>query len=183
MQKNTLYILMVALAITLSKLNAQTVDNYEKEEKPRHHQFGVLLGHTHMREGEENNSGKRLSLPSSTLFYNYHLNEKWFLGLHIDFVVENFVAQPISGEGGSVERKKPIAPAIMGGFKPGKHFSFLVGGGIDTDKEETLALIRFDTEYGLDIARGWEFVATFGYDLRINAFDSFQLGVGMSKNL
>ncbi|MFV0565979.1 MAG: hypothetical protein ACK5NB_09120 [Flavobacteriaceae bacterium] len=146
-----------------------------------HHQIGVLLAHTHMRAGEVNASKNRLSVPSFTLFYNYRFNETWSLGLHTDFVAEQFVAQSIDGEGDAIERERPVAPAIMLGFKPGKHFTFLVGGGVDIDAEETLGLVRMDVEYGLEITKGWEFIAALGYDMRFGGYDSFQLGVGMAK--
>ncbi len=154
----------------------------ENEKETKRHQVGVLLGHTHMRSGEVDASSKRLSLPSTTLFYNYHFNEKWSLGLHTDFVAENFVAESLTGEGNSVERTRPVAPAIMVGYKPGEHFTFLFGGGIDIAKEETLVLLRFDVEYGLEIKDGWEFITTLGYDARFDAYDSLQLGVGIAKS-
>ncbi len=158
-------------------------DEMEREgmEAFKHHEIGALLSHTHMRAGEvEGESKKRLSLPSFSIFYNYHLNHKWSVGLHTDFVTEQFVAQSLGG-GKSIERERPIAPAIMVGFKPGKHFTFLVGGGADIDPEETLGLIRIDSEYGLEIGNDWEFIMALGYDMRIDAFDSFQLGLGISK--
>jgi len=149
-------------------------------EEFKHHQIGLLLGHTHMRAGEEIESKNRLSLPSFTLYYNYFFNERWSVGLHTDLVTEQFVAQSLGG-GEAVERERPIAPAVMLGYKPGEHFTFLAGGGVDIDGEETLGLIRIDAEYGLEIINEWEFVVALGYDIRIDAFDSFQLGVGVAK--
>ncbi len=156
--------------------------DHENFESFKHHQIGMLLGHTHMRAGDLESSKDRLTVPSVSLFYNYHFNEKWSLGLHTDFVAEQFIAQSLDGEGEAVERERPVAPAIMLGYKPGKHFTFLLGGGVDIDKEETLGLIRLDAEYGLEIINEWEFIAALGYDIRIDAFDSFQLGVGIAKS-
>lgn len=169
-------LLVFALAFSHSIILGQ-----ERENENKTHQIGMLLGHTHMRSGEVDASSKRLSLPSTTLFYNYHFNETWSLGLHTDFVAENFVAESLTGEGRSVERTRPVAPAIMVGFKPSEHFTFLLGGGLDVAKEETLGLLRFDVEYGLEIKNGWEFLTTIGYDARFDAYDSFQLALGIAK--
>lgn len=147
-----------------------------------HHQLGVLLAHTNLRDGNIDSDKNRITVPSYTIFYNYRFNEKWMLGLHTDIVFEQFITQPSDEEAETIERERPIAPAIMVGYALNEHFTFLVGGGWDIDKEETLNLIRFDLEYGLEIRNGWEFGATFGYDARIDAFDSFQIGVGISKN-
>ena len=177
--KNNLFFLSLFILAT-SPILAQEENEELRSEEFKHHQIGLLLGHTHMRAGEEIESKSRLSLPSFTLYYNYYFNETWSLGLHTDLVTEQFVAQSLGG-GDAVERERPVAPAIMLGYKPVEHFTFLVGGGVDIDGEETLGLIRLDTEYGLEIINEWEFVVAFGYDIRIDAFDSFQLGVGIAK--
>lgn len=143
-------------------------------------QIGALLAHTHMRQGDVNSKNNRLSLPSFTIFYNYHFNENWSLGLHTDFLAEQFIVQYDDAEE-TIERKRPVAPAIMLGYKPGEHFTFLFGGGVDTDKEETIGLLRIDLEYGLEIRNGLEFVGTLGYDKRIDAYGSLQIGVGLAK--
>ncbi len=157
-----------------SSLLAQDQDDFE------HNQIGLLLAHTHMREGGVSSGNDRLSVPSFTLFYNYRFNEKFSLGLHTDFIAEQFIVES-SGDEEIIERKSPIAPAIMFGYKPGEHFTFLIGGGIDSDSEETLTVMRFDIEYGLEIKDGWEFVSALGYDIRFNAYNSLQFGVGLSK--
>lgn len=178
--KKQITILCFTLFTNLLLLAQEEIKNEELKEF-KHHQIGMLLGHTHMKAGFEDASSDRLTVPSVSLFYNYRFNERWSLGLHTDFVTEQFVAQSLDGEGEAVERERPIAPALMFGYKPSKHFTFLLGGGVDIDKEETLGLIRLDAEYGLEIMNEWEFVATLGYDIRIDAFDSFQLGVGIAK--
>lgn len=177
-----LQLIFFSLIISYSLALAQEGVGKSVLEENNRHQIGAMLGHTFMKTKEFDESSKRLTVPSITIFYNYHFNKKWFLGLHTDFVTENFVAETIIGGENSLEREKPVAPAIMAGYKLGKHVTFLLGGGIDVDKEESLGLIRFDTEYGLEIKDGWEFVTAFGYDFRFNAYDSFQLGVGIAKS-
>ncbi len=180
--KHYFLIALVVLGVSTTLSAQETGTEHASEETFKHHQIGALLAHTHMRAAEVESSKNWLAVPSFTLFYNYHFNEKWALGLHTDFVTEQFIAKSLDGEGEAIERERPIAPALMLGYKPGKHFSFLLGGGVDIDKEETLGLLRLDVEYGLEIINGWEFVAAFGYDIRFNAFDSFQLGVGIAKS-
>ncbi|WP_090298397.1 hypothetical protein [Flagellimonas zhangzhouensis] len=171
----------LVLVLMTSFVFGQEENENEGMEAFKHHEIGALLSHTHMRAGElEGESKKRLSLPSFSIFYNYHFDPKWSVGLHTDFVVEQFVAQSLGG-GKSIERERPIAPALMVGFKPGEHFTFLIGGGADIDPEETLGLIRIDSEYGLELRNEWEFIVALGYDIRIDAYDSFQLGLGVSK--
>ncbi len=175
--------ILVSLCLILASIAPMTAQEPEDgQEKLEHHQLGALLAHTRMKEGDVTTEKNHISVPSLTLYYNYRFNPRWFLGLHTDIVNEQFIVESL-GDEESIERKRPVAPAVMLGFKPGEHFSFLVGGGVDIDSEETLGLMRFDVEYGLEIRDGWEFVAALGYDLRFGAYGSTQFGVGIAKSL
>ncbi len=155
-------------------------ENTPSEEKFDHNQFGYVIAHTWQKNGKEGKSGI-YSIPSSTVYYNYRFNEKWSLGLHTDLVTEDIITKSVSGDE-TIERGHPVAPAIMLGFKPEEHFTFLFGVGADIAKEETLALSRFDLEYGLEIRNGWEFVGAAGLDYRFNSYLSFQFGLGIAKS-
>jgi len=50
------------------------------------------------------------------LHYNYWLNENWTIGLHTDFLNENFFIENEEGE--ILERERPVAPAIMANLSP-----------------------------------------------------------------
>lgn len=172
------FFLIFPAFMLVNNINAQ-----EKSiEKFKHNQVGLLLSHTSLRQGNEDSDNDVLFLPSFTLFYNYHFNEKWQIGLHTDFVNEQFVAKSSMDDENVIQREKPIAPAVMVGYKPNRHFTFMTGAGLDFDSEETLGLLRFDIEYGAEISNDWEFLATVGYDIRFNAYGSFQIGVGVGKN-
>ncbi len=154
-------------------------ENDVTEEKFQHNQIGFIISHTWQKNGVEGKGGI-YSIPSSTIYYNYRFNEKWSLGLHTDLVTEDIITESLNGDD-TIERGHPVAPAIMVGFKPKEHFTFLLGSGADIAKEETLALIRFDLEYGLEIKEGWEFAGAAGLDYRFNSYLSFQFGLGIAK--
>ena len=88
------------------------------------------------------------------------------------------------GEDGEIdilERELPIAPALMGLYKPGEHFTFMLGVGEEFAEEEDLFLIRGEVEYGLELPNEFELGAAIGYDVRFDAYDSWVLAVGVSK--
>lgn len=145
----------------------------------KHHQIGAMLGHIHISQGH-NSKGKRwLVLPMISMNYNYKFNERWGIGLHTDLTLESYEVEENENE--IVERKTPIAPAIMGIFKPGKHFTYMLGFGEEFAKEEDLFLIRAEIEYGLELPKEFEFGASVGWDFRFDAYDSWVLAVGVSK--
>ncbi len=173
-------ILLYSVFLLLFGIVLKAQENSETNEKFNHHQLGYIIAHTWQKNGKEGKSGI-YSIPSSTIYYNYRFNEKWSLGLHTDLVTEDVITESLNGDE-TIERGHPVAPAVMLGFKPEEHFTFLWGVGADIAKEETLALTRFDLEYGLEIRDGWEFAGAAGLDYRFGSYMSFQFGLGISKS-
>lgn len=158
----------------------------EEEEFPLRHQLGIAINHTHVFEGRDDEGNKKvLALPSWAFDYSYHINKKWAIGLHTDIIIEKFkVEKNLEGAKNkeTIERSNPIAPAIMGIYKLKDHWSFLLGMGGEFEKEENFLLTRLGTEYGYELPKGWEFFLTFSYDVKWNAYDSYGLGLGISKS-
>lgn len=159
----------------------------EKEESfSPHHQLGLVISHAHVFEGRDE-QGKRevLSLPSWGIDYNYHISTKWAIGLHTDIIIEKFEVEKNLAFGENketIERSYPIAPAVMGMYKASEHWSFLLGMGGEFAKEENFVLTRAGIEYGHEIINGWEVSANLGYDFKWNAYDTWTIGLGISKS-
>lgn len=49
-------------------------------------------------------------------------------------------------------------------------------------KEGNYFLNRLDVEYRTEISNGWEVSGSLGYDLKWNAYDTWVLGIGISKS-
>ena len=146
-----------------------------------HSGIGIVLSHAHVFNGRDA-EGKKivLSLPSWGIDYNYYFSPKWAVGLHTDIIAETFV---VGGEHGEkIERSVPVAPAILGIYKPCKHWSFLLGAGEEFAKEGNYFLNRLGLEYGAEIHNGWEVSGSIGYDIKWNAYDTWVLGIGISKS-
>ena len=75
-----------------------------------------------------------------------------------------------------------MASALVVGFKAGTHFTYQFGLGGEFAKEENFFLTRTGVEYGLELPNEWEFIANFIYDIKWNAYDSFVMGIGVSKS-
>ena len=85
-----------------------------------------------------------LVLPFWGLDYNFQFSPKFALGLHTDFVLESFeVEKNLDGEDETAtERSHPVAPAVIGFYKPAEHGSFGLGAGGEFAKEEDYFLNR-----------------------------------------
>ena len=152
----------------------------EQESSVSRHSIGISINHARVFSGrDELGNNKKLSLAAWAIDYNYHLNPKWAIGLHTDIIFESFVVK--RSDGVTIERSNPIAPALMGIFKPARHWSLLAGIGGEFTKEENLFLTRFGVEYNVEIRNRWELFGTFSYDIKWNAYDTWVLGMGVSK--
>ena len=146
-----------------------------------HHQLGLMIGHAHVFEGrDENGKSEVLSMPSWSFDYTYVFHPKWAIGLHTDFIMEKFKVEKSDGKE-IIERSYPVAPAVMGIFKPTKHWNFMLGMGAEFAKEETFAVTRAAVEYGAEITDGWEVFGSVSYDFKWSAYDTWTIGLGISK--
>jgi len=150
------------------------------EEFKPHSAIGLVLSHANVFNGRGDNGKKQvLSLAAWGIDYNYHISSKWAIGLHTDIIVESFKVE--SQNEGEIERSYPIAPALMGIYKPNHHWSLMAGAGAEFAKEKDFFLTRLGVEYGAEIRNGWEVFGSLSYDIKWNGYDSWVLGFGISK--
>jgi len=120
--------------------------------------------------------------------YNYSFNEKWALGLHGDIILETFFVEQngSENEGGSnelLEREYPISLVGAGTFKPIEHLGIILGGGLEFDKSQSFGLIRFGLEPNLMLSDRIELILNLSYDIKIDAYDNWNLGFGIAYGL
>lgn len=151
------------------------------------HSLSVVISHAHVFQGRDIDGNKKvLSLPSWGLDYTYQFKPKWGIGLHTDIITETFEVEKHLESGGNgevIERSYPIAPALMGIYKANKHWEFLFGAGVEFAKEGNFFLNRAGVEYGAELPKGWEVFGSLSYDFKWNAYDTWVLGLGITKVL
>ncbi len=148
------------------------------------HTLGIVISHTQISQGiQANGKRKWLSLPSWAINYNYKFSKQWAIGLHNDIVVEDFAVEEHlkSANAQVLKRSYPIASAIMVSYKPGKHFSYMLGGGGEFAHTGNLFLFRVGLEYGYHLSKNWELNANVTNDLKVNAYNSWAIGLGVSR--
>lgn len=171
------YLLFLLLGSTT--VFAQEVASEKKEES--HHQIEFSLTHVNIFNGFNSEGGKWVSLPGFGIDYDYKFGEKWSLGLHTDIIVEKFAVEENLGDDKMIERSYPIAPAVMVSRKFGHHI-IMFGAGGEFAKEDNLFLNRIGYKYEVEVSKKWGIGAALNYDFRWNAYDSYTLGLGISRN-
>lgn len=183
MKNNIKFLVVLFFCFILKSGTVFSQEIIHNKFKP-HHTLGLILSHTQISQGVQNNGKKKwLSLPSWAINYNYKFSSKWAIGLHTDIIVEDFaVEEHLKNSNGQVlERNYPIGSAIMASYKPGKHFSYMLGSGGEFAHTGNLFLIRLGLEYGYHINESWELNATLTNDIKINTYNSWAIGIGITR--
>lgn len=187
--KSLRFILFIGLVTSLfsEQILAQEREN-KKEEKGEaffpHHTIGIVIAHANIFDGvDESGNKKILTLPAWGIDYTYQFHPKWAIGLHTDIIIEKYeVQKKLSSSDEVIERSYPVAPALVGIFKPTRHWSFLFGAGVEFEKDENFFLNRAGIEYGGELPKNWEVFGSLSYDFKWNAYDTWLVGIGIAKS-
>lgn len=177
-------LLTAAFILFCSQQSAAQETKRENEEINKlHHRISLIVSHSHIPAANGLNGEKNVFM-TPTLGLNYELwfNKKWAVGIHNDFIMTSFNIEEDNGKP-SIKREFPILSAIVGVYKPGKHFSFFAGPGIEFEKNENFKVIKTGIEYGVELPQSFEVGFGFEFDAKINGYSSWLAGIGISKNL
>lgn len=169
----------LALSFLLSASNALIAQGQSEAEEKNFHRLTISLSHTHISKGVEEGRKQWLIVPSWAIDYDYWVTSKLAFGLHNDIIIESFEIENNNEE--IIERNKPFVSTLTANYKPGKHTIFILGVGGEFSDTENYAVARLGIEYGRDVFDSWEISAALIYDNKIDAYDSFALGFGISK--
>lgn len=167
------------LSCLLQAQHEPTVEKISHKSMKQTHQLTLGLGHTHVTAGIQDGKRKWLPLASWSLNYDYWISNKWAIGLQNDWVMESFVIE--NSEGEFIERKNPISVVPIGMFKPGKHWSFVGGVGVELSSEKNFMLTRLGLEYGVHLPKNWEVGVALVWDNKWNYYNSWGLTFIASK--
>lgn len=137
------------------------------------------LGHAHTSQGKVDGEIQWLALPSWSLNYDYWISDQWAIGLQNDLILESFII--VHGVDEELERTKPLAVVPIALFKPGAHFTFLGGVGVEFAHEKNLTLTRVGAEYGRHLPKNWEVGVAAVWDGKWNFYNSWGLAFTASK--
>lgn len=156
--------------------------NEEEIESSKKHSLAFFLSHSFISQGVIDGDREWLAVPSFALNYNYSFNEKWSLGLHTDLIIEDFVVEREGSNGEVLERELPFSTLIVGSHKLSESFGLALGFGAEWETNESFAVVRIGAEYGIEIpVKEMEVIFAFNYDIIFDAYDSFNLGIGIAK--
>ena len=175
-----LSLLGVCLYFTLPLFGQEEKKTDEEQEYFRH-RISVAMANVRVPSADNvNQQSSFYILPTWAINYDYWFSRKFALGLHSDFALQKY---EVSFEESVITRSHPVVVSAVGLFKATRHWTFLFGAGREFEASRDFNLIRFGTEYGIEIQNNWEINFNLVYDQKINAYDAIMFGFGASKKL
>jgi hypothetical protein len=182
MKKYLFFIFTICLFIIIAfKSAAQENVGQEtvKDSRKGMHQLTLVISHSLIAPGEHS---ERIAVPSWAIDYNYWVSSHWAIGLHNDIILESYEVINSGIEPESlIERTNPVSSVASVVFKPKEHSSFILGMGAEFEKEENLILTRIGYEYSWEIGHKWDLGAGITYDIKWNTYDTWIIGLGVSR--
>ena len=175
--KKLLFLVLMSFC-TLSAFSQEEEKETEKESEGKHI-VSIAIAHSQVNKGVVDGEKQWISLPSWELAYNYRISEKFMIGLHGDFISEQYVIEESADK--QIKREYPYSLILVGTYKILGRLSFELGGGIEFSPEEDLNFIKLGLEYAVPMANGFETILLIGYDNHINTYDSYNIGLGIAK--
>lgn len=178
------YSFFVCFLFVFNVLSAQhnSTDSVQEHNK---NSFAISIGHAHISQGVKDTKTQWLALPSWMMSYNRSLSEKWHIGLHTDIIIEDFLVEDVSknaSENTFIERSFPISLVLASTYKPIHNLGLIFGAGVEYAEEETFSLIRLGIEPNIKINSTYEVIFNLSYDIKIQAYDNWNLGIGIAKS-
>jgi hypothetical protein len=176
------YLVLFSLIFVSTSIFAQEEEDKEKQEVSEgRHSIAIVIAHARIWQGADAAGDKQNTLvPATSLDYNFWVTPKFAIGVHTDFLNEDFYIDTES-DGKVIERERPIAPVLMGTYKLGEHWDFGMGFGGEFVKGPDYFVTRLGIEYGVEIRNGWEVLGSLTQDFRANAYNLTSFGLGIEK--
>ncbi len=173
-KRNSLFFLLLMFI-------SNAVSAQEIKEKEFRNKLTLAIGHAHPTEWINSTTGERETkvLPAWALDYDFLFNKKWSVGVHADVIVESFEVETFESK--SITRDYPLAIGFVASRKFGDHLAIQLGPGVEYAAEESFALIRLGMDYGWEIRDNYELSVIGSYDYKIQGYQTFLIGLGVSR--
>ncbi len=145
------------------------------------HRITIMPSHTYVKV-DDGESRKWKAFASFGLNYDYWFKENMAFGLHTDLIGASFAVTRFDDKQ-ILERKRPLSLIGVFLYKLENGITPIAGVGVEIDDEDQLALLHLGLEYGVEFGKGWEFGANATFDVKVEVYDSFALGLSLSKRL
>ncbi len=152
----------------------------EEEQNGKIHKVAFVFGYTHIPSAfEEGETSESVFVPTIGLDYFMQFNEKWKIGAVFDLELNNYL---VNFKREELKREKALVTGILVGYEFADRWSFLLGPGIEFEKNQNLFILRASAEYEFELGKNWGLFPSINYDFK-EEYSSWSINIGISKRL
>lgn len=175
---NKLLIVLILIVFISENILAQEEN---KVQEFKHFRMAFALGHAYIPKAKANDS-KTLIIPTMGIDLQYWFNSKWGVALKNDLEIANYTVELPELNEDRIIRETPLIIALPVLFSPWENgITFLLGPGIEIEKNENFSILRLGIGYEFEIGNEWDFAPEFIYDLKNENINSFTIAIGIGK--
>lgn len=171
------FVILILLCVGIRAQEHHGEDHEDAHAEFHRHHVAVGIGYAFIPgAGELNGSDARgLFIPSVGADYFFQFNERWALGLALDYELDHYLI--IDRQ---LEREHALILALLASYRITGGLRILAGGGMEFEAHEHLGVIRAGLEYEIHLGGSWGLVPRLFADLKQH-YSSFTFGVGIVK--
>lgn len=174
--KQYLFSCLIILSFVLKSKGQET----EIVESEKIHKIAFVVGLTHIPKAfEEGKASNSVFVPSIGLDYFIQFSKGWKIGTVLDLELNNYI---VDFNRENLDREKALVTGILVGYEFSNHWSFLIGPGIEFEKNKNLFIIRSSIEYEFEIGEDWGLFPSINFDLK-EEYSTYSINIGISKRL
>ena len=148
----------------------------DEHHKIHHHRIHVQYGLVFIPDGYNNHpDDKGVFIASYAVGYSYRINHKWSIAIEANVEGGNYLIK------GDIHRENVFIIAAVAGYELMPRWGLFIGGGIEIEKHENYAVMRFGTEYVFPIGKEWAIAPLLTFDHKVD-YTSWEFAVGLSKS-
>jgi len=172
-------IISLLLIIVTFVNKAYSQENGAETNKDNNHKVALVFGYTHIpsafEAGESNNA---VFVPTIGVDYSFQFSDKWRVGAVLDLELGDYL---VDFDRRDLSRERALVTGLIMGYEFTSNWSFLLGPGIEFEKNENLFILRSSLEYEFEFDKNWGIFPSVNYDFK-EEYSSWSINLGISKS-
>jgi hypothetical protein len=141
------------------------------------HLVGAGVGFTLVPLGDElgETDARGLYAPNVGLEYFYRIKRRWGAGFIGVIELDHYVVTD-----DQVERENALNLTLVGMYTPVRYLDVFLGGGVEIEQHDNLALLRLGTQYSMLLGQHWALIPRLYFDFKGN-YNTWTLSLSIAR--
>ncbi len=151
----------------------------QENELTQKHMLGANFGFTFIPLGSRTGTSDASGVFTKTvgIDYFYHFHPRWGAGFMGVYEIDHYVVTD-----DQVEVENAVILTLVGMYSATRHLDFFLGGGVELEQNDNLAVLRLGTQYSIDVGKHWALVPKLHFDFKEN-YNTWSFAVSFARRL